>query len=43
MSSSEEDAKKEIYLFPQRRKEPQTAENREDAERMKYANNDLCC
>jgi hypothetical protein len=29
-------------LIPQWGKKPQTAEIREDAERMKYANNDFC-
>jgi hypothetical protein len=40
--SSAEDPGKERFLFLKRRKEPQTAEIREDAERMKYSTNDSC-
>jgi hypothetical protein len=40
--SSAEDPGKERFLFLKKRKDPQTAEIRENAERMKYSTNGSC-
>jgi hypothetical protein len=37
LSSSAKDTEKERFLFPERKKELQPAESREDAERRKYS------